>query len=96
MTTTPIASGSKLVISTHPLVLSKLTQLRLHDLPSKDFREGIKAIAWVNPPFSSPLPDMLLTRMTTSSMLLFEASRSLPLASVPEVNLILSHRETWD
>ena len=28
----------------HPLVASKLTQLRLHDLPAKDFREGVKAI----------------------------------------------------
>ena len=34
-------------VSQHPLVLSKLTQLRLHDLPAKDFREGIKAIGWV-------------------------------------------------
>lgn len=33
--------------SSHPLILSKLTQLRLHDLPAKDFREGVKAIGWV-------------------------------------------------
>ncbi|KGB77968.3 hypothetical protein CNBG_4055 [Cryptococcus deuterogattii R265] len=35
---------SKINISNHPLILSKLTQLRLHDLPSKDFREGMRAI----------------------------------------------------
>lgn len=35
---------SKINISNHPLILSKLTQLRLHDLPPKDFREGIRII----------------------------------------------------
>ncbi|WVQ79386.1 uracil phosphoribosyltransferase [Cryptococcus sp. DSM 104549] len=55
---------SKLQVSSHPLVLSKLTQLRLHDLPAKDFREGISAIG---------------------SMLVYEASRSLPLADVPDL-----------
>ncbi|WWD20200.1 uracil phosphoribosyltransferase [Kwoniella shandongensis] len=55
-------SSSKIITSSHPLVLSKLTQLRLHDLPAKDFREGIRAIG---------------------SMLIYEASRSLPTADVP-------------
>nr|ODN91121.1 uracil phosphoribosyltransferase [Cryptococcus depauperatus CBS 7841]ODN95573.1 uracil phosphoribosyltransferase [Cryptococcus depauperatus CBS 7855] len=36
---------SRVHTSNHPLILSKLTQLRLHDLPPKDFREGIKAIS---------------------------------------------------
>ena len=35
---------SRVHISSHPLVTSKLTQLRLHDLGAKDFREGVKAI----------------------------------------------------
>ncbi|WWD04263.1 uracil phosphoribosyltransferase [Kwoniella europaea PYCC6329] len=54
----------KVQISSHPLVLSKLTQLRLHDLPAKDFREGVRAIG---------------------SMLIYEASRHLPLADVPNL-----------
>ncbi|WVF68576.1 uracil phosphoribosyltransferase [Kwoniella sp. CBS 6097] len=54
----------KVQISSHPLVLSKLTQLRLHDLPAKDFREGVRAIG---------------------SMLVYEASRHLPLADVPDL-----------
>lgn len=37
---------SKINISNHPLILSKLTQLRLHDLPPKDFREGIRTIGY--------------------------------------------------
>ncbi|KAK8849575.1 uracil phosphoribosyltransferase [Kwoniella newhampshirensis] len=37
-------SSAKIQTSSHPLILSKLTQLRLHDLPAKDFREGIRAI----------------------------------------------------
>lgn len=36
--------AAKIHVSSHPLVLSKLTQLRLHDLPPKDFREGVKSI----------------------------------------------------
>lgn len=62
-TSTKPGSG-QVHISDHPLVLSKLTQLRLHDLPAKDFREGVKSIG---------------------SMLLYEASRALPLANVPEL-----------
>ncbi|WVQ96120.1 uracil phosphoribosyltransferase [Kwoniella sp. CBS 9459] len=54
----------KVQVSSHPLVLSKLTQLRLHDLPAKDFREGVRAIG---------------------SMLVYEASRHLPVADVPEL-----------
>jgi uracil phosphoribosyltransferase len=48
MSVTPQPTSPKVHISTHPLVLSKLTQLRLHDLPNKEFREGIKAIGWVH------------------------------------------------
>jgi uracil phosphoribosyltransferase len=44
MSITPQPSSPRVHISTHPLLLSKLTQLRLHDLPAKDFREGVKAI----------------------------------------------------
>ncbi|TYJ57856.1 uracil phosphoribosyltransferase [Cryptococcus floricola] len=55
---------SRVHISNHPLILSKLTQLRLHDLSSKDFREGIRAIG---------------------SMLVYEASSSLPLSDVPDL-----------
>ena len=40
---TPLTSP-RVHISAHPLVASKLTQLRLHDLGAKDFREGIKSI----------------------------------------------------
>ncbi|WWC73568.1 uracil phosphoribosyltransferase [Kwoniella pini CBS 10737] len=54
----------KINVSSHPLILSKLTQLRLHDLPAKDFREGIRAIG---------------------SMLIYEASRHLPLVDVPDL-----------
>jgi len=54
----------KIQISSHPLIVSKVTQLRLHDLPPKDFREGIRAIG---------------------SMLLYEASRSLPLVAIPDL-----------
>ncbi|EIW71665.1 uracil phosphoribosyltransferase [Tremella mesenterica] len=56
--------GAQVHISRHPLILSKLTQLRLHDLPAKDFREGIKVIG---------------------SMLVYEASRGLPLIDVPNL-----------
>ena len=38
------SSTAQIHVSSHPLVLSKLTQLRLHDLPPKDFREGVKSI----------------------------------------------------
>ncbi|ORY34889.1 uracil phosphoribosyltransferase-domain-containing protein [Naematelia encephala] len=55
-------SSSNLHVISHPLVTSKLTELRAHDLPAKDFRDGVKSIA---------------------SMLVFEASRELPLAPVP-------------
>ncbi|KAK1923743.1 uracil phosphoribosyltransferase-domain-containing protein [Papiliotrema laurentii] len=63
-TTSSTAPFGTVHISNHPLVLSKLTQLRLHDLPAKDFREGIKFLG---------------------SMLLYEASRSIPLADVPNL-----------
>ncbi|ORX37878.1 uracil phosphoribosyltransferase-domain-containing protein [Kockovaella imperatae] len=58
------SSSPNVHVCTHPLVLCKLTQLRLHDLPAKDFREGVKAIG---------------------SMLVYEASRNLPLAPVPDL-----------
>jgi uracil phosphoribosyltransferase len=32
-------------VSTHPLVATKITQLRLHDLAAKDFRDGIHSLA---------------------------------------------------
>jgi len=32
-------------VSTHPIVATKLTQLRLHDLSGKDFRDGVSALA---------------------------------------------------
>jgi len=48
----------------HPLVRSKLTTLRLHDLAPKDFREGIRSIG---------------------SMVLYEAARSLPLETAPNL-----------
>ncbi len=56
---TSLPTGPKLNISTHPLLLSKLTQLRLHDLPTKDFREGINGIGWVSPQLVDFLPDSL-------------------------------------
>ncbi|TXT09143.1 hypothetical protein VHUM_02617 [Vanrija humicola] len=37
--------ASTVHISTHPLVQIQLTQLRLHDLTPKDFREGVRAIS---------------------------------------------------
>jgi uracil phosphoribosyltransferase len=37
-------SSDRLHVSSHPLVRSKITQLRLHDLPAKDFRELVKAV----------------------------------------------------
>lgn len=43
-TSTSTSISNHLHISTHPLVAAKLTQLRLHDLPPKDFRDGIRAI----------------------------------------------------
>ncbi|CAD6589937.1 MAG: hypothetical protein TREMPRED_005578 [Tremellales sp. Tagirdzhanova-0007] len=64
MSSTSMPTAPNIHISNHPLLLSKLTQLRLHDLPSKDFREAIQAIG---------------------SMLVYEASRTLPLASVPNL-----------
>lgn len=33
--------------STHPLVATRLTELRLHDLSPKDFRQGIHALGYV-------------------------------------------------
>ncbi|KAL7424952.1 hypothetical protein Q5752_000639 [Cryptotrichosporon argae] len=54
----------KVNVAAHPLVAAKLTQLRLHDLPPKDFREGVRSVA---------------------SMMIYEASRSLPLADVPNL-----------
>ena len=44
METTPLATQPRVFANTHPLIMSKMTQLRLHDLPAKDFREGVKAI----------------------------------------------------
>lgn len=42
--TTASSSSDRLHVSSHPLVRSKITQLRLHDLPAKDFRELVKAV----------------------------------------------------
>ncbi|KAK4685992.1 uracil phosphoribosyltransferase, partial [Tremellales sp. Uapishka_1] len=64
MSHTPHPTSARLHVSSHPLILSKLTQLRLHDLPAKDFREGVKAVA---------------------SLLTYEASRTLPLHPVPDL-----------
>ncbi|KAJ9092445.1 hypothetical protein QFC21_006827 [Naganishia friedmannii] len=38
-------STSNIHVVSHPLVQSKLTTLRVHDLPGKDFRDGIKFIS---------------------------------------------------
>jgi len=72
-------------ISSHPLVASKLTQLRLHDLGAKDFREGIKSIGCVAWGRARPGERVVDNR----SMLVYEASRNLPLAAVPNVSYTL-------
>lgn len=42
-----LTTMSRVHVSDHPLVATKLTQLRLHDLSAKDFREGVKALRYV-------------------------------------------------
>lgn len=74
---------SKINISNHPLILSKLTQLRLHDLPSKDFREGMRTIGYVL--CNGPRNLDSLTKVCDRSMLIYEAARDLPLRDVPDV-----------
>lgn len=74
---------SKINISNHPLILSKLTQLRLHDLPPKDFREGIRIIGYVY--CDEPCCSGRLTILCDRSMLIYEAARDLPLRDVPDV-----------
>lgn len=39
------AMSANVHVASHPLVASKLTELRAHDLTARDFREGVKAIS---------------------------------------------------